>query len=65
MRYLLLDGFRLNPNEKLVNSITKRIKLNNGECPCNQPDVETEDKICPCKKYREEQYCCCSLYVKE
>ena len=53
----------LNPNEKLVNAIRKRLAVTNGQCPCISEDKWNEDTICPCKKMREENECCCQLYV--
>jgi len=44
---------------KIINRIEKR----NGYCPCVVE--ENEDTICPCKKMREEKYCCCGLFIKE
>ena len=55
------EGFILNSNDKIVNSIFKRIKLNNGLCPC---DNKSEDPHCPCSDYREKSICHCGLYVK-
>ena len=54
----------LNPNEKIVNAIKKRLEITNGQCPCISEDEWTEDTLCPCKVFRENQYCCCCLYVK-
>lgn len=59
------EGWMLNPNEKVVNGIIKGINRCNGECPCANPYKGTPDAICPCKGYREEDHCCCTLYVKE
>ena len=56
------DGWILNPNDKIVNSIIKRCVANNGECPCLN---DSEDKHCPCSNYREKDICCCKLYIKE
>lgn len=58
----ILEGFMLNPNEKVVNGIIKGLNRNNGECPCNNDSV---DKQCPCSNYREHGHCCCTLYVKK
>lgn len=55
------EGWRLNPNEKVVNSIIKGINRCNGECPCMN---DSEDKMCPCSNYRLHDKCCCTLYVK-
>ena len=44
------EGWELNPNDKVVNAIIKRCEACDGECPC--------------KEYRENDVCHCSLYVK-
>ncbi|MBP5469313.1 MAG: ferredoxin thioredoxin reductase catalytic beta chain [Candidatus Riflebacteria bacterium] len=54
---------QLNPNEKVVEAIHKRLVATNGYCPC-VPE-QNPDTICPCKKMREEGHCCCTLYVKK
>lgn len=59
------EGWVLNPNDKVVNAILKRIELNGGECPCQNPGQTREDRLCPCRHYREEDQCCCSLYVRD
>lgn len=56
-------GWILNPNEKVVNAILKRVEKNDGECPCVNPGETREDRLCPCKEYRENDHCCCKLYV--
>jgi ferredoxin-thioredoxin reductase catalytic subunit len=54
----------LNPNEKVVNAIKKRLIITNGQCPC-LPEIEwNNDTRCPCKKMREEDKCCCQLFIK-
>lgn len=62
--FTVLPGTQLNPKQKVVEAIVKRINLNEGYCPCDQGDTPKEDTKCPCKKYKEEQYCCCGLYQK-
>lgn len=57
-------GWMLNPNEKVVNAIIKGLNRTGGECPCANKYVGTVDAMCPCKCYREEDYCCCTLYIK-
>lgn len=59
------EGWRLNPNEKVVNAILKRCEKNGGECPCHNTGLTHEDRLCPCREYRENDNCCCSLYVKD
>ena len=57
-------GFILNPDDKIVNAILKRCEMNNGHCPCNNVDSGTDFDICPCCHYREDDICCCTLYIK-
>lgn len=59
------EGWQLNPNAKIVNAILKRIDANDGECPCQNPGKTREDRMCPCKEYRENDICHCTLYVKK
>lgn len=58
------EGWQLNPNEKIVNAVLKRVEKNNGECPCVNPGETREDRLCPCKSYVKDDYCCCKLYIK-
>jgi ferredoxin-thioredoxin reductase catalytic subunit len=59
------EGWMLNPNDKVVNGIMKGIARNDGHCPCHNKYSGTDDDICPCKAYREEDFCCCGLYIIE
>lgn len=63
--FFIKDGFIVNPNKKIVNGILNGLKRNNGHCPCHNKYSGTDDDICPCKSYREENYCCCNLYIKK
>ena len=56
------EGFDLNPNDKIVNSIFKRVENNNGECPCHNNSI---DKKRPCSDYRDNNICHCGLYIKK
>ena len=56
------EGWQLNPNDKLVNAILKRIEMNDGECPCEN---NSENKHCPCSDYRDNDICHCTLYIKK
>lgn len=56
------EGFDLNPNDKIVNAIFKRVENNNGECPCHNNSI---DKKCPCSDYRDNDICHCGLYIKK
>lgn len=64
IQILRKQGWVLNPNDKIVNGIMKRCEANDGECPCSNPGETREDRLCPCKLYREEDKCCCGLYLK-
>lgn len=59
------EGWQLNPNAKVVNAILKRIDANDGECPCQNPGKTREDRMCPCKEYRDNDVCHCTLYVRK
>jgi ferredoxin-thioredoxin reductase catalytic subunit len=61
------EGWKINPDDKVVNGIIRGIFRCNGHCPCaNKYSGDTGGKdVCPCYAYREEDYCCCGLYVKE
>ena len=58
------EGWILNPNDKVVNAIFKRLEVTEGECPCCNPGETKEDRMCPCKEYLENDHCCCKLYIK-
>lgn len=51
-----------NPDEKEYNEVKRRVKANNGFCPCAME--KTADTKCPCKTFRETQICECGLYVR-
>ena len=66
IKILRKEGWDLNPNDKVVNSILNRCELNEGHCPCVHEEVSNLDEIlCPCVEYREKNYCRCNLYVKK
>ena len=62
MEILIKDGFTLNPNDKIVSSLTKMIERNNGNCPCS--GNTSKDLHCPCSNFREHDECTCGLYLK-
>ena len=62
MEILIKDGFVLNPNDKIVSSLTRMIERNNGTCPCS--GNTSEDIHCPCSNYRNHNECTCGLYLK-
>lgn len=54
-----------NPDTDFVNEMKKKIKENNGYCPCSL--IKNPDTKCMCKEFREmdEGVCHCGLYIKE
>lgn len=64
MEILVKEGWYLNTNDKVVNSILRRCKENDGYCPCHQ-DAPKEDTKCPCKSYLDQDKCHCGLYKKK
>ena len=46
MEYFIKDGWKLNPNEKVVKGITKMLERNNNICPCVHPQ-DDGDLHCP------------------
>ncbi|RLI62093.1 MAG: ferredoxin:thioredoxin reductase [Promethearchaeia archaeon] len=75
-KYAEENGFRLNPNKKVVEQVIKGLLKNEekfGEkyCPCRRVQgIPEKDKgiICPCvfhkKEIEEQGHCHCLLYVK-
>lgn len=51
-----------NPDSEFVKNLKKRIKSNNGYCPCRFE--KTQDTKCPCKDFKETGDCICGLYIK-
>ena len=57
---------KVNPDTELVNEIRKKLKENDGYCPCRIQ--KNEDTKCMCKEFVEQQElgeCHCGLYIKE
>lgn len=54
---------KVNPDVKYVQGIIRGLIAKEGHCPCQLG--RTEDTKCPCKPYREEQHCCCNLYLTD
>lgn len=59
----------LNPDAEYVKEVRKKLKANNGHCPCvleKNPDTK-----CMCKSFRDQidrgepGYCHCELYYVE
>lgn len=54
-----------NPDTDTYNEVTEAVKQNKGYCPCEI--AQTEDTICPCKAFREQEAegeCHCGRYIK-
>jgi ferredoxin-thioredoxin reductase catalytic subunit len=58
------EGWKLNPNERIVNGIVQGLGRNDGHCPCHHPERRGND-ICPCTEYLKYDTCYCQLYVKK
>jgi len=58
-----------NPDPEYVAEIKKRLKENNGYCPCSL--VKNQDTKCKCKEFREQinrgepGACHCGLWIAE
>lgn len=54
-----------NPDKEYADEVLRRIKENNGYCPCALQ--KNKDTKCMCKDFREMQSgtCHCGLYIKE
>lgn len=54
----------LSSDKELVVEIRKKLKENDGYCPCKV--VKNEDTKCMCKEFREQETgeCHCGLYIK-
>lgn len=55
---------KLNDDKELVEEIKRKLKENNGFCPCSL--IKNEDTKCMCKEFREMKCgeCHCGLYIK-
>lgn len=74
--YAKENGFRLNPNRKVAETIVRRLLENEEKsgfryCPCrrtNGDPKEDEKNICPCAYHRQEikekGHCHCILFVR-
>lgn len=55
---------KMTEDKELANQITKRLRANDGYCPCKI--ARNEDTLCMCKEFREQDVgeCHCGLYIK-
>jgi len=75
--YAKENGFRLNPNQKVVDYLIEALLLREKKygkryCPCRRvKGIEEEDNkiICPCiyhkKEIKEQGHCHCLLFYKK
>lgn len=75
--YAQKNGFKLNPNKKMVEGVVNGLlanekKLGARYCPCRRIVGDREEdkkKICPCVWHKEEikemGRCHCNLFVKK
>lgn len=70
-KYAKSQGFKLNPDKKVLNKILDALLLNEKNekfryCPCK---VHIMENICPCKAHKQEikewGHCKCTLFWKE
>ena len=51
-----------NPNPEIAETVIRKLRTNNGYCPCRfERTLETK---CRCKEFKETGNCICGLYVK-
>ena len=60
----IIDGFKINPNNKTVNKIFKVLAKNNGHCLTKVENRYGND-LCPCSEYLQNKQCYCGLYIKK
>ena len=58
------EGFKLNPNDEIVNRIFRELDKNGGHCPTIIKNRVGHDQ-CPCSEYLQNNICYCKLYIKE
>ena len=58
-----MTGYKINPDEKHVDSIIKGLKAKEGYCPCKVQKVE--GNLCPCDEFITTGECHCKLWVKK
>ena len=56
---------RVTPDAEYAAEVRRRIKENDGYCPCKI--VKNEETKCMCKEFLEQEAgeCHCGLYIKE
>ena len=57
------DGWKINPDNKIVNSIFRDLGKYDGKCSyLNSYD---NNQICPCDDYLLYDKCMCNLYIRK
>lgn len=51
-----------NPDTEFVKNFKKKLKDNNGYCPCRP--VKTPETKCQCLEYKTTGECICGLFIK-
>ena len=64
IKILRKEGFKLNPDDRIVNNIFRALERCDGHCPCHHPEREGHDQ-CPCTEWIKNSRCFCGLYVKD
>lgn len=49
--------------EAIIKALKRREEIDKQPyCPC-KPQSKSEDDICPCRDMRENNKCCCGLFI--
>ena len=59
------EGWKLNPNDRVVNAILRRCEKCDGLCPCthDSENYKNKKKKRPCTENKIKNVCECGLYV--
>lgn len=58
-----MNGWKLNPDEEIVQKITNAINKRDGHCPCIL--ITNETTFCPCNDFISGKGCLCNLFIKK
>ena len=56
------QGYKLNPDRKVVDLIIEGLKNKDRHCPCRVQ--KTPENICSCEEFINTGKCCCKLWVE-
>lgn len=51
---------KINPDKEHVVKVVEALDKRNGMCPCR-----TDDVLCPCPDFYNEDKCICRLFIKK